>query len=63
MGLEMAGIDVDLVAYAEFDKYASALLEAHHPGVPNLGDIKKVNWREVVPTDSSTVDLLTAGYP
>jgi DNA (cytosine-5)-methyltransferase 1 len=30
----------------------------HHPTVPNLGDLKKVDWHAV-----PRVDILTAGYP
>jgi DNA (cytosine-5)-methyltransferase 1 len=33
-------------------------MEAHHPGVPNLGDITKVDWSQVEP-----VDVITGGYP
>ncbi|MCF2531327.1 DNA cytosine methyltransferase [Yinghuangia sp. KLBMP8922] len=37
---------------------AAAVLARHWPGVPNLGDIKTVDWQSVPP-----VDLVTAGYP
>lgn len=37
---------------------ASALLAHRLPHVPNLGDIKAIDWAAVEP-----VDLLTAGYP
>jgi DNA (cytosine-5)-methyltransferase 1 len=56
-GLDMA-INGDLAWYAEIEPAACRVLEAHHPGVPNLGDITKINWDEVEP-----VDVITGGYP
>jgi DNA (cytosine-5)-methyltransferase 1 len=56
-GLDMA-INGDLAWYAEIEPAACRVLEAHHPGVPNLGDITKINWDEVEP-----VDIITGGYP
>ena len=60
-GLDMAVQDfygAHVVWYSEIDKHASTILAAHYPGVPNLGDIKSVNWADVPP-----VDILTGGYP
>ncbi|MEO3780496.1 DNA (cytosine-5-)-methyltransferase [Micromonospora sp. B11E3] len=60
-GLDMA---VELVLgghltwYAETDRHASTVLAHHWPGVPNLGDIRTVDWSTVAP-----VDILTAGFP
>ena len=48
----------DLAWYSEIEPAACKILAAHHPDVPNLGDIMKVNWAEVEP-----VDILTGGYP
>jgi DNA (cytosine-5)-methyltransferase 1 len=56
-GLDMA-VGGELVWYAEIEKAACQVLAAHHPGVPNLGDITTINWAEVEP-----VDILTGGYP
>ena len=41
----------DLAWYAEIDRHASTVLAAHHPGVPNLGDITTIDWEgeEVMP--------------
>ncbi|MGC5023010.1 DNA cytosine methyltransferase [Micromonospora sp. DT47] len=47
-----------LTWYAETDRHARAVLEHHWPGVPNLGDIRTVDWSGVAP-----VDILTAGFP
>jgi DNA (cytosine-5)-methyltransferase 1 len=56
-GLDMA-INGDLAWYCEIEPAACRVLEAHYPGVPNLGDITKINWDEVEP-----VDIITGGYP
>ena len=44
--------------YAETDRHARTVLEHHWPDVPNLGDIRTVDWPRVPP-----VDVLTAGFP
>ncbi|MBM0224406.1 DNA cytosine methyltransferase [Micromonospora sp. ATA51] len=60
-GLDMA---VELVLggqltwYAETDRHARTVLAHHWPGVPNLRDIRAVDWNTVEP-----VDILTAGFP
>lgn len=41
----------------DIDKYASIVIKERW-GVPNLGDMKQVDWTNVEP-----VDILTAGYP
>ena len=63
-GLDMAVQSVlggDLAWYSEIEPAACTVLAAHHPGVPNLGDITKVNWEEV--RVAAPVDILTGGYP
>lgn len=42
---------------AEFDKYASQVIEQRF-NIPNYGDIKKIDWTSLEP-----IDILTAGYP
>src|SRR4051812_43969158 len=58
MGLALASLDVELAWYAETDPAASTVMAAHHPGVPNLGDITATDW-----TTAPSVDLLAAGFP
>lgn len=41
----------------DIDRYASIVIKERW-GVPNLGDMKQVDWSNVEP-----VDILTAGYP
>lgn len=48
----------DLAWYSEIEPAACKVMEAHHPGVPNIGDVTRVDWSEVEP-----VDVLTGGYP
>jgi len=43
---------------AETDLHASKVLAVRFPGVPNLGDLTRVDWAAVPP-----VDLVTAGFP
>ena len=56
LGLAMAGMNVDHRWYAENDKNASAVMAAHHPNVPNLGDLTEI-------TDPPPVDMIAAGFP
>ena len=56
-GLDMA-IDGELVWYSEIEPAACKVMAANHPGIPNLGDITKIDWDTVPP-----VDILTGGYP
>ncbi|MGW6746551.1 DNA cytosine methyltransferase [Streptomyces sp. NPDC055025] len=56
-----AGTGGTPVAYAESDPYAAAVFAAHHPGVPNLGDITALDWRQV--RDLYAPDVIGAGFP
>lgn len=56
LGLERAGMTV--IWQAEVNTYASDVLERHWPGVPNLGDIRTIEWSGV-----ERPDLVCAGYP
>lgn len=53
-----AVLDVTHAWHAEIDPDASRVLAHHWPGVPNLGDLRAVDWSAVEP-----VDVLTAGFP
>ena len=48
----------DLRFVADVEKGPSRVLAARYPGVPNLGDITRVDWHEVEP-----VDVLCGGSP
>ena len=56
-GLDLA-VGGDLAWYSEIEPAACKVMEAHYPGVPNLGDITQVDWADVEP-----VDVITGGYP
>lgn len=59
-GLDLAVeafFDCELVACAEIDKYASLAIDKHF-GVPNVGDIKQLDWASL-----GNIDIITAGYP
>lgn len=60
-GLDIAVHSVfggELVWWSDIEPGPVKLLTERHPGVPNLGDLKAVDWYGVEP-----VDILTAGYP
>ena len=56
LGLERAGWQVRW--QSEIDPYACRVLAKHWPDVPNLGDIKTIDWSTV-----EHVDLICGGYP
>lgn len=43
---------------SEFDKAPSKILATRYPGVPNHGDVTKIDWASVEP-----VDIITGGSP
>jgi DNA (cytosine-5)-methyltransferase 1 len=60
-GLDLAveeHFGAETVWVSEYDKHASQIIDKRFPGVPNLGDLTKIDWSEVEP-----VDIITAGYP
>jgi site-specific DNA-cytosine methylase len=61
-GLDMAVQQVipaaELAWYSEIDKGANKIAAHRFPGVPNVGDMTKVDWSTVEP-----VDILTGGTP
>lgn len=60
-GLEQAVaavLDVEPVWVADKDPGAAAILAHRMPGVPNLGDLTRVDWDSVEP-----VDIVAAGFP
>lgn len=60
-GLDLAVesfFNAETVWHCELDPEPSKVLAARWPGVPNLGDITKVDWAAVEP-----VDILCGGFP
>ena len=59
-GLDLAAesyFNAETIWCSEIDKYASQVIEQRF-NIPNLGNLKEINWNEVEP-----IDILTAGYP
>lgn len=66
-GIEAASVAWDCLgwepmAFCEIDQFPSAVLAERYPGVPNLGDITKVDWRNFAKR-SGKPDLLVGGSP
>ena len=60
-GLDLGVMNVlggKVVWHVEFDPAPSKILDKNFPGVPNYGDITKVDWTTVEP-----IDVLTGGFP
>ncbi|MFE7927739.1 DNA cytosine methyltransferase [Streptomyces sp. NPDC057456] len=63
-GLEAAiraHIGGQVAAYAENDPFAATVYATRHPGIPNLGDITTVDWRQV--RDLYRPTVVGAGFP
>lgn len=61
LGLDMAvaqHFGAELAWFSEIEPAAITVIERHHPEVPNLGDLKAIEWATV-----PAVDIFTAGYP
>jgi DNA (cytosine-5)-methyltransferase 1 len=58
LAFTMMGLEPDLRWYSEIDPHARKVLARRVPDVPNLGDLKVIEWESVEP-----VDALVAGYP
>ena len=56
LGLERAGMRV--IWQSEIDPYANKVLAKHWPDVPNLGNIKEINFENV-----ERPDVICGGYP
>jgi len=56
LGLERAGMEV--IWQSEIDPYACKVLGKHWPKVPNHGNIKDINWGNIV-----RPDVICGGYP
>jgi DNA (cytosine-5)-methyltransferase 1 len=60
-GLSIAIDDVfeaDQIWFAEIEPAPSKVLDARFPGVPNLGDVTRVEW-----ATASAVDVMSGGFP
>ena len=70
MAVQRVFPDAELVWYSEIEKHPSTLLSARFPGVPNIGDLTRVDWNQGLyqvpgepdPDGLERVDILTCGY-
>lgn len=60
--LAFAPLGWEAVCFCEVDDFPSAVLKYRYPRVPNLGDITKVRWKEVL-REWGPVDLVVGGSP
>ena len=56
LGLERAGMTC--IWQSEIEPYACQVLAKHWPNIPNLGDIRDIDWTTV-----ERADLVAGGYP
>jgi DNA (cytosine-5)-methyltransferase 1 len=56
LGLERAGMEI--IWQSEIDPYPSQILAKHWPKVPNYGDIKRIEWANLV-----RPNVICGGYP
>lgn len=52
----------EVVWYCEADRSAAKVLAQHWPDVPNLGDIRRINWSRIR-WALGPVDVLCGGFP
>ena len=57
LGLERTG-HFRTIWFSEIDKYANRVLAKHWPDVPNLGNVKEINFEQV-----ERPDVIVGGYP
>lgn len=51
----------ECVGVAEIEPFPCAVLQHHYPGVPNLGDIRKISAADI--GELGQIDLVVAGFP
>lgn len=49
------------IAFSELEPFPKAVLAAHYPQVPDLGDITKINWEDY--DDCLSADIIVGGSP
>lgn len=58
LGVAMAFPGSEVSWFCEVDEAASKVLSFHHPEIPNLGDVSKIDWNQV-----PKVDIIAGGTP
>jgi len=49
---------IKTIYFSEIDKYANSVLKYRFPNIPNLGDVTKINAKDLQP-----IDIITGGSP
>lgn len=62
-GLEMAGFKFDWVGYSDIDDYANKVYAKNYPNATALGDITKLEPKEILKEAGGSIDIVTAGFP
>jgi len=57
-GIIEAGVKIDKCYFSEVDKYASKIYKRHFPDSIELGDVRKVNGKQL-----GKINLITFGFP
>ncbi|MBQ4198656.1 MAG: DNA cytosine methyltransferase [Kiritimatiellae bacterium] len=72
MSVACDGLPLDPVFFSEIEPFPCAVLKAHYPTIPNLGDMSKIrrdengnitNGRTTIPFPAGGIDILAAGCP
>ena len=72
MSVACRGLPLDPVFFSEIEPFPCAVLRAHYPSIPNLGDMSKIrrdekgditNGRTTIPFPDGGIDILAAGCP
>lgn len=63
LGLRMAGFKFERTYYSDIDKYANMVYAKNFPDAIALGDVTKIDGKEVRKEAGSDDIILTAGFP
>lgn len=72
MSVACDGLPLDPVFFSEIEPFPCAVLKAHYPTIPNLGDMSKIrrdengnitNGTTTIPFPDGGIDILAAGCP
>lgn len=62
VAVERSGLGWEPMAFSEIEPFPCALLAEKYPDVPNLGDVRKIDWSEFV-EEYGRPDVLVGGSP
>lgn len=62
LAAQLAG-GINTIAFSEIDPFCSRLLRKRWPDIPNLGDIRKINYGLLQKKEINKIDIITGGFP